>query len=407
MSPGESLHLAHLDPEEVAYIGHLTSTLSLDEQGGDALWLRVASGERWWVLETPYGRASYRAVSTHPEDASPDLKVQRWLPIPIRLFRVAIGDTESAGPLTTGPAALSLVDGTTAVLTCPSTSGAIDLVEGVTPPARLSWTESTDVAVPTNRLAGVFWAAYAIPYQARERRSVPYPPMWLRLDESGITIHIDWADTGCGRATYRCAGEFEGEEVMVAVRPDPVCSFIHQLAFESSHEEPDAPCVVSIGEVEFDDEEGTSCQALEIRRGGASLTVWITDPVVERWGVDVLKGIAAADVELVGNDGAEWLVRSFGVDVNITLHHGHPDHVRIASVVWTGTEETLELLHEINQLNSVSAGPRFVVTDGTVRVMTDISCHDKGQIAPSITRVIDDVVTQTRRYAPLLGALAI
>jgi hypothetical protein len=39
--------------------------------------------------------------------------------------------------------------------------------------------------------------------------------------------------------------------------------------------------------------------------------------------------------------------------------------------------------------------------------MTDISCHDKGQIAPSITRVIDDVVTQTRRYAPLLGALAI
>ncbi|MEY2753964.1 MAG: hypothetical protein RJB65_322, partial [Actinomycetota bacterium] len=35
MSPGESLHLAHLDSEEIAFLGCLNSTMSLDELGID------------------------------------------------------------------------------------------------------------------------------------------------------------------------------------------------------------------------------------------------------------------------------------------------------------------------------------------------------------------------------------
>ncbi|MEY2755573.1 MAG: hypothetical protein RJB65_1931, partial [Actinomycetota bacterium] len=202
-------------------------------------------------------------------------------------------------------------------------------------------------------------------------------------------------------------GEFEGDPVTVSVLPEPINSFIHQLAFDTPAGSADPTCVVSVGRVEFDDDEGSRRRAIGLRRGNASLVVWVTDPLADRWGAEVVKGIDAADVELIGHDETEWLVRSYGVDVRITLHHGHPDHVRIASAVWTGIDESFELLHEINQLNSASTGPRFVVADGDVWVVADIPCHDRNQIAPSVTRVVDDIVTQTRRYAPLLGALVI
>lgn len=401
MIPGESLHLAQLDPGEVRFLSMLSSTLSLDDAGIDALWLRVAPAGRTWLLETPEGRVTYRVASAAPADASPDPAIQRWLPIPERIMRVAA----AGGPDPSDDAVLTLVDGTTAVLTCPETSGAIDLVVGALPPTTHSWIVSSDVTTPSNRLDGLLWSAYAIPNAMHEQRNRPFPPMWLRLDETGITFHVDWNDAGSGKATFRCEGEFDGEPVTVPIRPNPLHAFLHQITYQSFAEPPAALCTVSVGEIEFDDDTRTRRRAVEIRHGDAALTLWVADPMVERWGREVEKAIAAADVDVIGNEDSEWLLRSFGVDVRITLHHGHPDHVRASAVVCTGLVETAEVLREVNQLNGVSAGPRFVLSDGTIHAVADVPCHERGQIAPMLTRALDAIVTDARRYAPLLGVL--
>lgn len=400
MIPGEALHLGHLGSDEISFLSGLSSTMSLDEFGVDAFWLRVAPRHRTWLVETPDGRVTYRVDTTHPDDQNPDPAVQRWLPIPERILRVAVansGDTETAD--------LVLVDGSTAVLTCTDTSGAVDLVTGVEPPSSMTWIASSDVAVPTNRLAGMLWSAYAIPNTVLEQRTRPYPPMWLRLDEDGAALHVDWNAADSGRSTFRCSGDFDGEPITVPIRPNLLQAFVHQLVFHVHDERPDSICQVSVSQVEYGDDERTRRQVVDIRRGRAVLTVWVTDPLVDRWGRAITRGIREADVELLGNEDSEWLVRGFGVDVLIALHHGHPDHARVSAVLCKGATDELDLLREVNQLNTVSSGPRFVVTDGTVRAITDIPCTEVDQIATTLTRVIDDTITEARRYAPLLGSL--
>lgn len=401
MIPGESLHLAHLGPDEVGFLGRLSAALSLDDSGTDALWLRVAPGGRWWLLETPDGRITYRVESPAPSDASPDPRVQRWLPIPERIMRVAV----SGGSESDDHAVLSLVDNTTAVVTCPQTSGGVDLVTGVGPPTDHTWIESAEISVPADRLAALLWSAFAVPNAVLEQRLRPYPPMWLRLDEDGITFHVDWADARSGRSTYRCEAEFHGEAITVPIFPNSLHAFLHQVVYQSFHEVSSMHCTVAVGAVEFDDDTHTRRAAVEVRYGDATLTVWVTDPLVDRWGSEVTAAIAAADVELIGHEDSEWLLRSFGVDVRITLHHGHPDHIRLSAVVCSGLHETVEVLREVNQINGVSVGPRFVVADGTIHAMADIACTERPSITPALTRAIDELVTATRRYAPLLSVL--
>jgi|GEM_PF-3301838 len=401
MIPGTPVHLAHLDLSEVSFLSNLTSTFDLAEHGVDALWLRVVPGGRTWILETPEGRVTRHVLSAHPDDASPDPTLQRWLPIPERIMRVAT--TGASDP--TDEASLTLVDGTTAVLTCPDTSGAVDLVAGAVPPVHHTWSEIAEVTLPTFRLAGLMWSAYAVPHAARGRVPRRPPPMWLRLDDTGVTLHVDWNDAQSGRSTYRSDAEFEGEAITVPIRPTLMNDFLHQVAFSSTEAMPAAPCTVHVGDVEIDDDTASRRRAVAIRHGDATLTIWVTDPLIERWGSDVERAISLADVELIGNEDTEWLLRSFGVDVRVTLHHGHPDHIRTSAVVCTGLIESVEVLHEINQLNSVSTGPRFVLADGTVHAVADLPCSDHVKIGPALAETIDQLVTATRRYAPLLGVL--
>lgn len=397
MSAPAPVHLAHLLSDEISFLGGLSHALSFDDAKIDTLWLRIGPGYRLWIVDAPEFRLTHRFEVTHEDDIDPPTHIQRWFALPERILRIATADQR--GPNTE----LLLVDGTTALVRCEHTSAAIDLMPHLDEPISTSWGAHTDAVTPLGRLAGVIWAADAFPND-RLRTAYPFPPMWLQLDGSEIIVHLDWNDLATGRATYRCNASITGPKVLVPARPHLLAPILHHMVYLIEGER-QADVRLRVGEVEFDGPGLENRDAIEMRIGPMAITMWIHEPLVERWGAEVVKAIEATGAELIGSVGAEWNLLLLGVEARVTAHHGHPDHIRVASVLGRYITETLEVLREINALNVASKSTRFWLADNTIWAAADVRCSDRPLLALALSQAIDDVVNQTRRYAPLMAAL--
>lgn len=373
--------LCTLTSDELRLLGAAVASIDVDETIGEAMHLTLRPGGRTWVMQSGRGQL---VLDVRDPGATRHLGP---LAVSERVRRFAdCFDRE--------PATLSLVDDHTVLASSGSTSAAIDLVVGGDgSPEEWEFARLAGCTVDADTFLGLLWSARCMPSGLGERE-YPMPPMWMRLGDGVVTLHVDWTDFVDGRSTYRMAVAHGEGDATVAIPHALLENFLRvALAVEE-----DAPLAIEVGQVV----EGESTRAaLRFSSGDWKFTVWAIDPLLDRWGGRVLEAILEGDIELEDMEDHEWLVRHEGRPARVRLHHRSPDIARVSAVVVTGVGESLDLLRELGSLNAAAAGLRYWLEDDTVHVAADVPCTALHTLAAAV----HDVARSAVELAPMLAAL--
>ena len=368
-----------METTEIAALNAALATVQSDETVGGCLWLTVDDNRRLWVADGNFGRVTVTVHEAH------ETTVDGWLAVPDRAVRFA-------AVLDPDPVTISLVDG--AIVTANDTmSSAIDLVaEANSPPETSTRGIEAWANVPVARFAAMLFAARIIPSGANDLEFLP-PPMWLRLGNGQVTLHVDWSDLINSKSTFRLEAEtFEGEAI-VAIGHYTIGSFLQHLPLNSDE------VTITVG---IDERDGHERPAVWLDTPNWSLTSWTVNPLIERWSALVNAACQTAGFPIVDHDTTQWLVRAEECDVRVTLHHGHPDIARVSTTVVDNVAATAELLDELNSLNISASNIRFFWIEGVVHATADVRCTEIAGLTP----VIREVALNARRYCTLLGIYA-
>ncbi len=378
--------LGTISVPEIRVLGAAVNSIDVNEREGEALHLRVYPTGRQWIVESSAGQLVLDVDD--PEAQTDDMP---WLPVSERIRRFA--DCFDSDPVQ-----LSLVDDTTVVATAGNVSAAIDLVHPQSPtPEPWELHRSASVVVPLAEFIGLLWSARNMPSGGMGDTKYPAPTMWLQFGAGWLGLHVDWSDFLPSRSTYRMKVTRQDGHTTAAVPHNTLENFLrHVRAYDDTDEELNV--TISVGAVHHN---GTDRDALCLTADGWRLTLWLVDPLTERWAKDVEKALEDADLKVAQANGDDWLVAIDGPDVRIKLHHGAPDVARVTALLVTHVEETIELLRELGALNAASSGVRYWLEDGVVRSATDVPCTALNTLGG----VVREVSRCAANYTPMLAAL--
>lgn len=376
--------LASTEADIVAAAFH---ALDGEEIHGGCVWLRIGTTERQWVVTTSVGRFTCTINEAH----APSPVTNAWLPISDRILTFASLVDSEVGEVRLDDDAL--------IISADGMSAAIDLVNDPGPEPIASNLEPTAFAVTTLRTFNTLLAS------ARRAPSggaalgtgpgeVPSPPMWLQIATDQIALHVDWCEVVTSRGTYRATAESTDGNATASIDHARVGAFLRQR-FATD----DLGCL-GIGSLTSEGHHDRA--AIWISTPDWEFVTWALDPLLERWDTAINNLLGASDVTVMAQRGTEWNLRVEQCDVQLALHHGHPDIARVTGVVATSLDASPAVLHELNDLNIAATVVRYFWADRTVRAVADVRCSELGALIPAI----DEVVRAMHTYAYLLGPLS-
>jgi hypothetical protein len=424
--------ITRISLEETAMLEAIKA-IDLQETNGDAIHLMVRDGRRHWLARTAFGEVSAsvdeeasvtdRNSVEHREDGSSDAGVHLPLSDRITWFLNSIDDDE---PM------IGLANGTTAVISGSHTSAAIDLVPWKGPaPQRLEITLEASATMPLTRFARTLAAARLMPSGLEEFR-YPTPPMWLRISDRTVVLSVDWRDFAPTGSVYSIDADVVEGSAVVAIDHSRIDRFLRGLdsILPIENESDSVPGMTpevmigvghaaavtgvgsgvgsGIGETGASDagyaglgttSAGLSRTMLVIGTDEWRLVLPVVDVLAERWATQVndqLRGFAATEVT-----STSWVVDLEQCVVEVGLHHGHPDQVRVTTCLATGVTDSEDLLRELSTLNAASTGERLWCAEGCLWAAMDLPCTRIDDLRTAVTQIS----TVAHKYAPLLAAL--
>lgn len=380
----------HADPLPITRITSLecevleaARALEPREADGDAIHLHIQHGTRRWLVDTDHGQL-WAAVTDDHLDPALDLH----LPLSDRVTRF-LETLHHQQPT------LAVAADATAVVRAQHIRADIDLVPWNQPPPRpIEVCTRASVTLPLWRFAQTLTSARVMPSGADPQRS-PWPPMWLTIDQHGLSLHIDWTDFLPGRVTYTMAATEVSGSGTLALPHRRVDDFFRSLGLEHVDADEDDPVMlkVGIGDVEGATERTT---AVVFECDPWTLLLMTHDVVDERWGDAVERQLEPFVVR--HRDGAEWLLDVQGRPVRVRLTHGHPDTARVCTELATDVHESIELLREVSLLNATSHDVRYWFQHDTVWAAVDLPCTRLDDL-PGAVRALGQAAAH---YEPLL-----
>ena len=407
-----------------------TKAIDLQETNGDAIHLVVRDGRRYWLARTAFGEVSASVDqdvslidnSSTEQGAAVDGDAGVHLPLSDRItwFLNSIDEDE---PM------IGLADGTTAVISGSHTSAAIDLVpwKGEAPQP-LEITLEASATLPLTRFAKTLAAARLMPSGLEEFR-YPTPPMWLRIADRSVVLSVDWRDFAPTGSVYSIDADVVEGSALVAIDHSRIDRFLRGLdsilPIESESESmpgmspevmiavghaPAGSDLAGSGSVGSGSTEsgstgsgsagsGVSRPMLVIGTDEWRLVLPVVDVLAERWATQVndqLRSFAATEVT-----STSWVVDLEQCVVEVGLHHGHPDQVRVTTCLATGVTDSEDLLRELSTLNAASTGERLWCAEGCLWAAMDLPCTRIDDLRAAVTQIS----TVAQKYAPLLAAL--
>ena len=404
--------ITRISLEETAML-EAAKALDLQEVKGDAIHLMVGDGSRRWLARTEFGEVSANigrdASSDHRDgevasgEAGHPTEVHLPLSDRVTWFLNSIEDDE---PM------VGLANGTTAVISGEHTSAAIDLVPWSGPaPVPYEVILEATARLPLTRFAKTLAAARLMPSGVEEIR-YPTPPMWLRISDRSVALSVDWRDFAPTGSVYSMdANSVEGS-ALVAIDHSRIDRFLRGLdsILPIENESDSVPgmtpeVMIGVGhtsaESDLDADAGTvvSRPMLVIVTDEWRLVLPVVDVVAERWSSQVneqLRGFSVTEVT-----SASWVVDLEQCVVEIGIHHGHPDQVRVTTCLATGVTDSEDLLRELSTLNAASTGERLWCADECLWAAMDLPCTRIDDLRSAVTQIS----TVAHKYAPLLAAL--
>ncbi|MEN9644142.1 MAG: hypothetical protein RL238_811 [Actinomycetota bacterium] len=329
---------------ELWLLGAAVASIDIDETKGEAMHLRTAPGGRQWIVEADTGQ-----LVIDVDDAEVTTTAGP-LPLSERIRRFAdMFDDDTL--------VLSLADDRTVVATSGEATAAIDLVATDVAPEPWDFRCDTAVTVGFRQFLGMLWSARCMPSGLSES-SYPMPPMWMQVGDGWVGLHIDWTDFMPSRSTYRVRTIRHDGDATVAIPHFVLESFLRKIPDFDAADEP-AELTVEIGIVERD---RVARPAMQIRADSWRLTLWLVQPLVNRWAPKVDEELG--ELQVLDRGRGTWAIGGFRREVLLQLHHGHPDVVRVSAPLVGPVEETIDLLRELSALNAASTGVRFWLEDG-------------------------------------------
>ncbi len=380
-------HLTDITPEEVRLLNAAMTSIDVDEVEGEALYLRITDHGRQWIVEAKTGQLVINIPDWTSEPANSGL-----LPLSERVRRFA--ECFSDEKIT-----LSIADDRTVVATAGSVTAAIDPVpQRRDEPCPWSMQRSASVMVPMYQFVLALRAARSLPTGIGEV-TYPMPPLWMQFGDGWLGLHVDWTDFLPSRATYRIATSAQDGHTTTSVPHNLMEAFLNMVPPYDDNED-ELGLTITVGTVQHD---GRNRAAISFEAAEWRLVLWLTHPLAARWSTTVNELLENADVQVIDADDVEWIIAGTGTGVRVKLHHGHPDVARVSAVLVDSVEESIELLHELGQLNGASTGIRYWLENGTVRAASDVRCTELG----SLVAAIHQVGEASAAYSPMIAALGV
>ena len=357
-------------------------TASGREVLGECLWLHISRHQRRWILENAQGRFVLTVRADHD-----DSMCGQWLPLSPRLLHFAQSCPDDVTLSIAGTSVIAEAEGRSAV---------IDMVH---PADEMpdDW-HAVDIAsaeVDREAFGATMYAARFMP-RGGDDVEAPAPPMWLQIADGAVALHVDWTDWVRGASTYRLQAPVTGEAVTVAINHGMVGQWASLVSMWP--EESGSTMTIAVRDVI---DGGERRRVLHMSAADAEMWLWITDPLLERWGMPVTRALLMGDLDIESNDDRRWRVRVDGVGVDVVLHSGRPDVARVTAAIVRNVEHTPDLLAELNAINGATTGIRVWVDDGVVRAAHDVRCTELEGLCATVL----DVARAAARYRPLLAPL--
>lgn len=378
-----TLRLGMLDFDDFILLSAGLCAVQSSEVDGDAIHLEAGPTGRRWMVDSQYGQLR---IDRHgsPEPGS----FQGYLPISDRLRHIA-------GCLTDEPIELAVADGDALVVTSGPNTAVIDLVGRATGfPAEVEMQVTARATVSMRHLLAVLTAARMMP-SGVSFDSYPAPPMWMQIGGDSVGLYVDWFDHLPSRTTFRTAATDVEATATVAIPHRHLEPFLRTLPVVGDDDE-DLQAEIAVGSATSADDR----PVMRLAGPQWSLTLYLPDPLDERWGDRVRQVLDDAALPVVDETSAEWIVSSLRQEVRVKLHAGRPDVVRVSGVLLYPAVESIELLRELSQLNAASIGVRFWLDDEAVRAAADVPCmHLDG-----LPFAVSSVAQAVRDLAPMIAA---
>lgn len=382
MTNPDAQMLFTLTDAETDQLVSIDRTASGREVLGECLWLHISRHQRRWILENDQGRFVLTVRADHDEALC-----GRWYPLSPRLLHFAQSCPDDVTLSIAGTSVIAEAEGRSAV---------IDMVEptdGI--PDDWHVIDVASAEVDREAFSATMYAARFMP-RGGDDVEAPTPPMWLQLADGAVALHVDWADWVRGASTYRITTPVTGEPVTVSIHLGIVGQWATLVSVWP--EESGTTMTIAVRDVI---DGGERRRALHMSAADAEMWLWITDPLVERWGMHVTRTLLMGDVDIVSNDGRRWQVTVDGIGVDVVLHGGRPDVARVTATIVRNVEHSLDLLAELNAINAATTGVRVWVDEGVVRAAHDVRCTELEGLCATVL----DVARAAARYRPLLAPL--
>jgi hypothetical protein len=378
-----TLRLGMLDFDDFILLSAGLCAVQSSEVDGDAIHLEAGPTGRRWMVDSQYGQLRIERHGS-PEPGS----FQGYLPISDRLRHIA-------GCLTDEPIELAVADDDALVVTSGPNTAVIDLVGRATGfPAEVEMQVTARATVSMRHLLAVLTAARMMP-SGVTFDSYPAPPMWMQIGGGSVGLYVDWFDHLPSRTTFRTAATDVEGTATVAIPHRHLEPFLRTLPVVGDDDE-DLQAEITVGSATSPDDR----PVMRLAGPQWSLTLYLPDPLDERWGDRVRQVLDDSALPVVHEASAEWIVSSLRQEVRVKLHAGRPDVVRVSEVLLYPAVESIELLRELSQLNAASIGVRFWLDDEAVRVAADVPCmHLDG-----LPFAISSVAQAVRDLAPMISA---
>ena len=362
---------------ELWLLGAAVASIDVDETKGEAMHLRTTLGRRQWIIEADTGQMVLEVDDPELTETCGPLALSER----IRRF----GDMFDDDTLV-----LSLADDRTVVATSGDATAAIDLVATDAEPEPWDFQRDASVTVGFRAFLGMLWSARCLPSGLTDG-PYPMPPMWLQVGDGWLGLHVDWSDFLPSRSTYRIRTTRHDGDATVAVPHHLLESFLRKVPDFDGVDDP-TELVIDIGTV-------GDRPAMQVRADRWQLTLWLVQPLVNRWQGKVDDELG--ELRVLERGRGTWTIGGFQRDVVLQLHHGHPDVVRVSAALLGPVEETLDLLRELSALNAASSGVRFWLEEGAVHAAADVPCTALGTLADMV-RAVGHAADA---YAPMLALL--
>ena len=383
----QRIPLFQMSSNEVKALSAALVAFPRDEVKGNNVHLRVDDNRRMWIIESHLGRFVYVV------DEANEFTTPGWLQVSDRLVRFA--ETADASESFAVGLELVMVDDVPSafVVSAGSMSAVIDAPEPDDRlPADYVWATDASSTVGGRSFTQLLNAARTMPSGA-DREEWLSPPMWLKVGDGQVALHVDWSDVLPSRSTYRVQADDVEGETTVSIPHALVSAFLMAMYLD---EEPLALSVLCT----VDEDDNDVRQALQLTNGEWFLDAFAANPLVDRWDGRISDMVAASPYRILCRGVTEWLLDVHPTEVTVTLHHGHPDIARVSAVVVSAVEATQELLVELNALNVANTGVRLFHADDTVRAVADVRLSEFDALRDSIP----EVARQSLHYGDLLAA---